>query len=328
MPRVINISNNQTFGHSCGSVTTCIDASNDVVTSMGNNVVAAGDEFLPHSYCGVDGTHPPILLPLFPNVTVKGKPIGAELSFTSCGDLVLAVGAGKVFVGDPAGSRRSLGGGPADPEEKVTLGGFPKLDYPPGNISGFYSKRDTGRTQQIPGSFPARYQKLYDWTLTSVAFESIPKPRNAYVEINITDKEGKTTTAQNYPGPPITSRSGSTRQLPPYAWILQEPIKVVFRMANKIRTYRRSGGGAQYIYTGEINNPLNIDEDTGVVSNEEAFRGLLFSNSILKTSTISPIYDRIQIDYYAGFDFFGQKIYPDTPSSEQVETATYNVSIK
>lgn len=327
MPRVINIANNQTFGHSCGSITTCIDASNDVVTSMGNNVVVAGDQFVPHSYCGVDGTHPPMLLPSIPNVTVKGKPIGSELSFTSCGDLVLAVGAGKVFVGDPVGSRRSLGGGPADPEEKVTLGGYPKLDYPPGTIFGDYTSRSAGR-EPIANTTPTRYTNLYDWTLSTVSFTATPKPTNAYVDINITDSEGKITTAQNYPGPPITSRSGCTTQLPPYAWILQEPIKIIFRMSNKLRVYRKTQGSSQYTYIREINNPLTINEDTGEVSNAEGFRGLLFSQSALKTSTISPIYDRVEIDYYAGFEFFGQNFYPETPSAEQVKTAVYNVAIK
>lgn len=314
MPRVLNVANHQTFGHSCSQVTRCVTPTNSKVFSLGEEVLVANDPFVPHSYCGVDGTHIGVLIPAIPNVTVGGKPIGSELTFTSCGDLVLCVDVGKVFVNDPIAARRTIGGGAADPIEEVTLGGYPKAFYPQGDILGKYSRSSRDRFGYYRFSFIESF------------FRQAPKPNNAYTELNITDSEGKTRQVRNYPGPPITPQSGSTEPLPAYARLLQEPIKVVFRMLNKISLFvPTSFSSTKTIFSRNIPNTLQIDEDTGIVSNLQSLNPTLFPESSTG-STLKLPYPKIKLYYQPGFEFYGNRYFPDPSDERNVTSVDYKVS--
>lgn len=314
MPRVLNVANHQTFGHSCSQITKCVTPSNAKVFSLGEEVLVANDVFVPHSYCGVDGTHIGVLIPSIPNVTVGGKPIGSELTFTSCGDLVLCVDVGRVFVNDPVAARRSIGGGAADPTEEVTLGGYPKAFYPQGEIIGRYSRS----ARNTFGN--------YTYTFVDSFFRQVPKPNNAYTEINITNNAGETRQTRNYPGPPITPQSGAAEPLPAYARILQEPIKVVFKMLDRISLFtptRFSSVGS--IFARDIPNPLRIDEETGEVSNLEALNETLFPRSSTG-STLKLTYSKIKLYYQPGFEFYGNRYFPDPSDQRNVTSVDYKIS--
>lgn len=269
---------------------------------MGEPLLSAGDPFIPHSYCGADGTHPVLLLPTIPNVTVEGKPIGLELGFTSCGDLVLCQGIGKVFVNDPIGSRRSIGGGAADPNEKVTLAGYPRVVY------------DT----------PANLVGIYDVTQSNNRFESKTftfrnsAPRggsqtDAYTVLNVTNIEGSTREVRNYPGPPLSRLTGVTGPLPAYARAFENPIGVSFRMLPTITLYTYADSNRVNLrFHSTRSNPLSINEDTGEISNFQALDNIFFPQRANGSELILP-FAAFRVLVYGGFNFYGTKYFPDEP---------------
>lgn len=284
---------------------------------MGQDILTAGDNFLPHPYCVIDPPHPVILLPIIPNVTVQDKPLGVELGFTSCGDLVLCQGAGKVFVGEPVGTQ-SAPGGPggvaADPTEKVTIGGFPEISYEnPGEIIGGYSRRNpTSRFSDA----------IYDFS--GMGVPRPVKPRNAFTVIKV-DSNGSTREVRNYPGPPVTRAAGANGPLPSYAGLLTDPIKVVFKMTDTIDYFEyvnrttQNPGSLQFKYRRP--NTLQINPETGEVSNFESLAENIFPRVVNGGEGIRLINDAIRIFLYAGFEFNGQQIFPNPP--QEFSTITF-----
>ena len=314
MPRALNTGNHQTLGHTCGQITTCVTPSNTKVFSMGEEILVANDVFVPHSYCGVDGTHVGVLLPTVPNVTVGGKPIGTELGFTSCGDLVLCVGAGKVFVNDPIASRRSQGGGAADPNEEVTLDGYPEVFYQqPAGIIATYNK--TLKPLNDP-----------EFNFVSSVVQTGTRVTNAYTEIKVTNQQGDTRKVLNYPGPPLTQFAGAASPLPSYARILEQPIKPVFRALPTIELLKVTGRSF-HTFASNIENTLTVNEDTGEISNFESLNDILFPRRIIDSSLKLP-YTAFRVSIYTGFDFFGTKFFPSPRERPNIRLVIFNVEAR
>ena len=215
MPRILNTVNHTTVGHGCTPVV-CTAPTNQRVTTMGEKALVLSDSFLPHNYCGTDPTHVGLLVASNPRVTINNKPVGLELDPLSCGDLALCVGVGKVFVSEPL-SRSS--GAAADPEERVVISDFPKIVYPRRTLSVTY--------ETLKDSFG----NITGYKLDSISPLSV-SPTDAYTPLNILDRESEVLrTVNNYPGPPITTRSGA-EGLPAYAVILSAPIQVSIVFTN------------------------------------------------------------------------------------------------
>ena len=282
MPRVLNIENHTTVGHGCVP-TVCTTPTNQRVLTMGKSALVTGDSFVPHTYCGADSTHIGLMLPSFPNVTINSKPVGLELAPLSCGDLALCVGVGRVFVNEPL-SKSS--GEAADPEERVVIGDYPNITYSGGPLRATYR-----RVNDAAGNF-AYYEFVRVDPLTI-------KPSNAYTPINVLDRESKVIRSiGNYPGPPVTTRSGA-QGLPAYASTLSQPIKVRARIVNVygIRNVRVTLG-----------NNLIINEDTLEISNLENL-GSVFPATIGFDKKAR--YDRIVVALKTGFEIGGQVYYDE-----------------
>lgn len=268
---------------------------------MGEALLTAGDSFIPHSYCGADGTHPVLLLPSIPNVTVGGRPIGLELGFTSCGDLVLCQGAGKVFVNDPIGARRSIGGGAADPDEKVTLGGYPRIVYDsPAELVGIYDVSQSNNRFEAK-TFTFRNSSPRGGTQT-----------DAYTILNVTNQAGTTREVRNYPGPPLSRFAGTTGSLPAYARAFENPIGVAFRMLPTIDLYTSTDNNVSIRYHSRRSNTLSINEDTGEISNFQSLDSILFPQRFTGSQITLP-FAAFRVLVYGGFNFYGTKYFPEDP---------------
>lgn len=263
MPRVPKKNIDPNLGHGC-SPSFCLTDSNQpvTVTIEDQSPILLGDVYEPHSYCpGPNHFVPTALASL--TVFVNDRPLVKEGDILGCGDIAAINPAvpTRVFAEDvfnaslPGGGAGGGGGGTGggSAPNQVSLKTFPIATYPNRVITTYRVDQQNRYQNHCPVSI---------------------KPTNAYTPLMFNNQE-----VRNYPGPPITVKSGAEELPNTVNREFRDPIPLKFKFVTNPKQYE-----------------LNINEDTGEITGYIPL----------------DLRDRwLPVSYFVGFGLLGRFYFPD-----------------
>jgi len=303
MVNILTVGTHISLGHGCANAITCTNPNNSKVTVEGLLAVNTTSPCVPHNFCGPDAPHIPVTLPSQTTVKVNGEPVNVDATPLGCGDILFSFAPSKVALFRNPGSNQV----PGQIADRVAyISDYPKVIYRPSNgIKVIYKKEGFGEEAPYRADLFCRFAG------------SIPV-RDAYTPIAVSSSAG-ITESRNYPGPPISSRSGAVG-IPSYS-TLNNPLPISLRILGVYGVAISSDNFLNRRERGErLDHNLQLDPNTLTISNLESIRLTpSIRNSILGKLFGEPIKAFLLIDYIPGFFYGDIFVEPPLLYPEQVD---------